>query len=52
MMRRQKLIRHNRIQQMMDGKLLSDNNTLSYYVRYFESSRQQELLELAEGDDV
>ena len=28
---------------MMDGGLVSDDNSLSYHLRFFEKSRQQEL---------
>lgn len=37
------LIRHNRIQQMMNDGILSDDNALSYHLRHFEDDRKQEL---------
>ena len=37
------LIRHNRIQQMMDKGDLNDDNALSYHLRFFDVDRQQQL---------
>ena len=37
------LIQHNRIQQAMGKGLISDDNSLSYLLKFFEKSRQQEL---------
>ena len=39
------LLRHNRLQQMMDAKLIDDNNALSYHLRLFKDTRTKELEE-------
>jgi len=43
----EKLLRHNRIQQMMNDGIISNNNALSYHLHHFEGDRKQQLAEIA-----
>ena len=43
------LLRHNRLQQMMDAKLIDDNNALSYHLRFFKDARTKELEEKSQS---